>query len=68
MSMTALTNSWALLNVIKPLDNNRFGLLSGAISCIARGTSVTKDFLFHLNRSLAKFNLCSVIGVLTEYL
>jgi hypothetical protein len=33
MSMIALTNSWASLNVTKPLDGNRIGLLGGAVSC-----------------------------------
>jgi hypothetical protein len=68
MSITALTNSWALLNIIKPLDNNRFRLLSGAIGYIARGTFVIKDSSSYLNRLLAKFDLCFVRGALIEYL
>jgi hypothetical protein len=68
MSITALTNSWALLNIIKPLDNNRFRLLSRAIGYMARGTFITKDSLFHLNRLLVKFDLCSIKGALTKYL
>ena len=34
MSMTDLTNSWALLEVMKHLEGDRFGLLGSAVSCI----------------------------------
>jgi hypothetical protein len=33
MSMTALTNSWASLNVAKRLDGNGTGLLGGVVGC-----------------------------------
>jgi hypothetical protein len=35
---------------------------------MAKGTSITKDSLSHLNKLLVKFNLCSIKGVLTKYL
>jgi hypothetical protein len=33
ISMTALNNSWASLNVIMPLDGNRTGVLVRPVSC-----------------------------------
>jgi len=73
ISMTALTNSWVLLNIIKHLDDRKFGLFDEAVKAkrvwtISIRTSITEDFLSYLNELLTKFCLYFIRYILTKYL